>query len=149
MQLREVLLFLVGQLRNNIASMPCGEIDTRSSLIDSHLGSTEWPASAGVHIDFDAQALAFGLNMPQHTHPTRRQEVNVVLLVALHAIDRCNLDGTDTSLGVCLKVICQVGAIDSTTQPPPTGAWLGLLLYDGPLLSIDIIKPCHGQQAKT
>ena len=71
MQLREVLLFLVGQLRNNIASMPCGEIDTRSSLIDSHLRSTEWPASAGVHIDFDAQALTFGLNMPQHTHPTR------------------------------------------------------------------------------
>ena len=148
MQLWEVLLFLVGQLRNDVASMPRGEIDTSSGLIDTHLGATERPTSARVHIDFDAQTLAFGLNMAQHTHPARRQEVNVVLLVALNAIDGGNLDGADTSLGVGLKVICQVGTIDSTAQPPPTGARLGLLLYDRPFLSINNLRRCHGQEAK-
>ena len=52
-------------------------------------------------------------------------------LVVLHAIDRCNLHGTDTGTVQCVEIVFQSGLIYGRAKPPPTGAGTSLGQHKG------------------
>ena len=107
-----------------------------SCLTQRDLRTTERPARTTVHVHLDAQRLADVLNVLQCLHPSGRQEVDIVLVVALHAIERCNLHGSDARTGIFRQVPLQVGLVNGRSEPPPACAGLCLRVWCRPCLGV-------------
>ena len=105
---------------------------------DRHPRTTERPACSGGHIRLDAHLLVFLLNKFEHIHPFRREIRNIVLVVALYAIERCDFHCTDTRLGVFVKVPFQVFLIHGRSHPPPSYARFGFLRRGREQLSLAV-----------
>ena len=78
------------------------------ALLEWHPRPAERPARSCGHVQFHAVLLALLLGIAQHFHPLVREVRDIVGLVALHAIERCNLHGTHAMLGIFLQVPLQV-----------------------------------------
>ena len=94
---------------------------------DRYPRTTERPACSGGHIRLDAHLLVFLFHELEHIHPFRREIRDIILVVTLHAIERCDFHGTDTRLGVFAKVPLQILLIHSRSHPPPSYARFGFL----------------------
>ena len=75
--------------------------------------TTKGPACTAVHINLYTQWLRDVLYVFQCLHPFRRKELDIVFVVPLHAIERCNLHGTDAYTGIFRKVPLEVLFINS------------------------------------
>ena len=91
-----------------------------------HQRPTEGPARTTVHIHLDAQWLGNILHVLQRLHPFWGEERDVVLLVALHAIERCYLHRPDACLGILRQIPLQSLTVYCRPQPPPACAGLGI-----------------------
>ena len=105
---------------------------------DRHPRTSERPACTSGHIRLDAHLLVFLLHELEHVHPFRREIRNIVLVVALHTIERCDFHGTDTRLGVFAKVPLQILLIHSRSHPPPSYARFGFLRRGREQLSLAV-----------
>ena len=107
-------------------------------LADRYPRTSERPSCAGSHIGLDAHLLVFLFHKLEHVHPFRREIRNIVLVVALHTIERCYFHGTDTCLGVFVKVPLQVFLIYGRSHPPPSYARFGFLRRGRKQLSLAV-----------
>ena len=82
-------------------------------LFQRNLRTSERPARATVHVHFNAQRLADVLHVLQGLHPSGRQKVDIVLVVALHPIEWGNLHGSDAYTGIFRQVPLQVSLVNS------------------------------------
>ena len=104
------------------------------SLLHRHEGTAEGPSRATVHIHLDAFLLRDGLHVAQGVHPFGREKPQLVLLVALYAIEWGNLHGADARLGIFAEVPFQSLAVYGRPHPPPARAGLGFGQWCGPCL---------------
>ena len=101
-------------------------------LVQRDMRTAEGPSCAAVHVDLDAQRTGNVLDRLQGLHPFGRQEGDVVFVVALHAVERSYLNGSNASAGIFREVPLQVLLIDGRPQPPPARAGLSLRAGSGP-----------------
>ena len=113
-----------------------GKEGLRCGILHRYVRAAKGPSRAVVHRHLDADTLTLFDGVLQHLHPAFTQVGNVVLIVALHSVDGGNLDPAQTGFGILLEVVCQVGLIDGTAQPPPAGTGECLGLNGRPLLGL-------------
>ena len=105
------------------------------TLLQRNPWATERPACARGHVDLNTVLAALLLGVAQHFHPFVGQIRDIIPVVPLHSVERCNLQSTDSVLGILLHVPLQILLVNGRTQPPPTGTGLSLWIHRGPLLS--------------
>ena len=96
-------------------------------LADRHPRTSERPSCTCSHIGFDAHLPVFLFHELEHIHPFWREIRDIILVVALHTIERCDFHGTDARLGVFAKVPLQILLIHGRSHPPPSYARFGFL----------------------
>ena len=94
---------------------------------DRNPRTTERPSCTGCHICLDAHLFIFLLHELEHIHPFWREIRDIILVVALYTIERCDFHGTDARLGVFVKVPLQILLIHGRSHPPPSYARFGFL----------------------
>ena len=108
---------LTGRNRGDGPVFPDGHLLGRVTLRDA--GTAERPSGSTVHVHFQPQPFRFGTHVPVHLHPLRRQVVDVVGLVPLHAIDGCDFHAADSFGGELLQVVGQTFLVHGAAKPPP------------------------------
>lgn len=81
--------------------------------------ASEGPAGAVVHVDLQAEALAFGYGMAEHVHPLRRQIGYIIGFVAFDSVDRGDLDSSESLAGKLFEVVGETFGVNSASEPPP------------------------------
>ena len=104
------------------------------TLLQRNPRTAKRPSRARGHVYLDTVLAALLLGEAQHFHPFVGEIGYVVLVVALHAVEGCNLQRTYSVLGILLHVPLQVLLVNGRTQPPPAGTRLSLGFCHGPLL---------------
>ena len=94
------------------------------------------PSRATVHIHLNAFFPSDILYIFQRLHPLRRQERQLVLLVAFYTIEGRDFHGTNAYAGIFAEVPQQVFVIDRRAEPPPACACFGLRQRGRPLRTL-------------
>ena len=96
-------------------------------LADGYPRTAEGPSRASGHIGLDAHLLVLHLHKLEHVHPLGGEIRNIVLVVALHTVERRDFHNPDAGLGIFVEVPLQVLLVHGRSHPPPSHAGLGLL----------------------
>ena len=132
-----VFLFFVGHGKGQLADIGLAihqcvyEKRLARRLADGHPRTAEGPSRAIVQVHLHAVGCRRALGDLQGAHPLRREIGQLVGLIALYTIDRCNLHCTHADVVQCVDIVFQPGLIHGRTKPPPTCAGTSLGQYKG------------------
>ena len=71
------------------------------------------------HVSLDMKSTTFILCILEHLHPARRKKRDIMSIIALHSINRRDLNSAQTGFSILLKIIRKILAVDSIAEPPP------------------------------